>query len=153
DLPTGAGPVPGGPGMVGRKVGPYLIQERVGGGGMGDVYRASRVDDYTQVVAVKVVRAGAESPALVERLGRGRQLLAGLTDPHIARLLDGGLTPDGLPYLVMEFVAGEPLDRYCEGRGLGTRERLGLLRTVCLAVDHAHRQGVVHRDLKPANIL
>jgi formylglycine-generating enzyme required for sulfatase activity len=139
--------------MLGRRVGPYEIRERIGDGGMGSVYRAVRVDDYRQEVALKLLRHGLDSDEALGRFRAERQVLAELQHPHIARLLDGGTTEEGLPYLVMELVEGWPINRYCDARQLPTTPRLGLLRTVCLAVHHAHRQGVIHRDLKPGNVL
>jgi len=144
---------------AGDRIGPYRLLGVIGSGGMGTVYLAERADDaFRKRVAVKVVRhgLGVGGPGAAEELARfrtERQILAALEHPNIARLLDGGTTGDGLPYLVMEHVEGEPIDRYCERRGLGLRARLELFRTVCAAVHSAHRSLVVHRDLKPSNIL
>jgi WD40 repeat protein len=139
--------------LVGLRLGPYLIEQRLGSGGMGSVYRALRADAYRQQVALKVIRPGLDSAEVLRRFHTERQALADLGHPHIARLLDGGTTDDGRPYLVMEYIDGEPLDRYCDRHRLGTRERVQLLLAVCAAVQHAHERGVVHRDLKPANVL
>jgi WD40 repeat protein len=140
-------------GLVGSRLGPYLIEQRLGSGGMGTVYRAAREGAYRQQVAVKVIRPGLDTAETLRRFATERQVLADLPHPHIARLLDGGATADGRPFLVMEFIAGRPLDRYYAESGLGVRERVGLLWAVCAAVQHAHDRGVVHRDLKPANVL
>jgi WD40 repeat protein len=139
--------------LLGRRIGPYRIEQRLGSGGMGSVYRALREDAYRQQVAVKVIRPGLDSDDLLHRFRTERQVLAELQHPHIARLLDGGTTEDGRPYFVMEYIDGEPLDRYCDRHQLGSRERLRLLQAVCAAVQHAHERGVVHRDLKPGNVL
>jgi tetratricopeptide (TPR) repeat protein len=100
-----------------------------------------------------VIRPGLDSDEVLRRFRTERQVLAELAHPHIARLLDGGSTDDGRPYFVMEYIDGDPLDRFCEARRLGTRERVELLRLVCAAVQHSHDRGVVHRDLKPGNVL
>ncbi|HPF69508.1 MAG TPA: serine/threonine-protein kinase, partial [Candidatus Krumholzibacteria bacterium] len=140
--------------LEGALIGPYRIVERVGAGGMGVVYRAVRDDDqYRKVVALKLVRRGMDTEQVLARFLTERQILANLDHPGIARLLDGGVAPDGRPYLVMEYVDGRPLDAWCEGAAPGLRARLELFLTVCGAVQHAHRNLVVHRDLKPANIL
>jgi non-specific serine/threonine protein kinase/serine/threonine-protein kinase len=120
---------------------------------MGAIYRAIRLDDFTQVVAVKVVRPELLSEAALLRFRAERQILATLSHPHIARLLDGGTTPDGLPYAVQEFVDGDRIDRHADREGLGTSDRLRLLIDACRAVEYAHRNGVIHRDLKPSNVL
>ena len=139
---------------IGRRVGAYELLERIGQGGMGEVYRARRADaEFEKHVAVKLVRAGFGIGFILQRFRNERQILAGLEHPGIARLLDGGATEDGLPYLVMELVEGEPIDRYCESRQLPLAPRLDLFRRVCAAVSFAHRHLVVHRDLKPSNIL
>lgn len=137
----------------GMRIGPYRILELLGQGGMGSVWRAVREDDFEKQVAIKVVQRGLASPPLVRRFQLERQILARLDHPNIARLLDGGTTPDGSPYLVMEHVEGVPLDQYCQERGLSARERLELILPVCSALAFAHQNLVVHRDLKPANIL
>ena len=142
-----------GAGLTGCRLGPYQVGEHLGSGGMGDVYRAVRVDDYTQEVALKVIKPGLASDEVVQRFRSERQVLAGLHHPHVARLLDGGTTPDGLPYLVMELIAGRPIDRHCDAGQLPLRQRVRLLHAVCLAVAHAHEAGIVHRDLKPGNVL
>lgn len=135
------------------RVGPYRIVDEIGRGGMGVVYRAERSDgQFRQSVALKVIR-GDGDPDLPARMVAERQILASLDHPNIARLLDGGLTRDGRPYLVMEYVGGLPIDTYCDRMRLGVRERLRLFLTVVRAVDHAHHNLVVHRDLKPSNIL
>ena len=139
--------------LVGRRVGPYLIEQHVGDGGMGSVYQALREGAYRQRVAVKVIRPGLASDEALGRFRTERQVLAELAHPHIARLLDGGSTDDGRPYFVMEFIDGQPLDTYCERHRLGTAERVRLLLAVCAAVEYAHARGVVHRDLKPDNVL
>ncbi len=136
------------------RIGPYRILRELGRGGMGTVYLAERDDEhYRQRVAVKVVRRGPDSDELRRRLRQERQILANLDHPHIARLLDGGNTGDGTPYFVAEYVEGEPIDRYCDRRGLSVSERLELFREVCTAVQYAHRNLVIHRDLKPSNLL
>jgi eukaryotic-like serine/threonine-protein kinase len=138
---------------VGR-AGPYWLLGLIGRGGMGDVYRAVRDDDhFKKVVAVKLVRPDVMSDVVLGRFRAERQILAGLEHPGIARLLDGGATEDGRPFLVMEYVEGTRIDAYVASRGLDTRTRLELFRAVCAAVQYAHQNLVVHRDLKPANIL
>lgn len=139
---------------IGRRIGPYELLSLIGSGGMGEVYRARRVDaEYEKEVAIKIVPMALATRGVVERLRTERQILAKLDHPHIARLIDGGVTEDGLPYLIMDLVEGEPLDEYCEARKLPVRERLRLFRAVCAAVSYAHQHLVVHRDLKPQNIL
>jgi len=138
---------------IGRRIGPYVLVGELGHGGMGQVFRARRADgQYESEVAIKLVRAACESPSVHRRFLAERQILAGLVHPGIARLLDGGATEEGVPYLVMELVDGEPIDGYCSARALPLRARLGLFLAACDAVSHAHRHLVVHRDLKPNNI-
>jgi eukaryotic-like serine/threonine-protein kinase len=142
------------PSRLGERVGPYRLIRELGRGGMGTVYLAERVDgQYQASVAIKFVRGTLAAPELARRLVAERQILAGLTHPNIAWLLDGGTAADGTPYLVMEHVAGEAIDRWCERRGLGLPARLALFRRVAAAVQYAHQALVVHRDLKPSNIL
>ncbi|MFN2386221.1 MAG: protein kinase [Thermoanaerobaculia bacterium] len=139
---------------VGRKVGPYEIVRPLGRGGMGLVFLARRADEeFRRQVAIKLLRGVLPSEEILRRFRAERQTLANLAHPNIARLLDGGRTSDGLPYLVLEYVEGEPIDAYCESRQLSVDERLRLFRTVCDAVQQAHRNLVIHRDLKPGNIL
>jgi serine/threonine protein kinase len=139
--------------LIGRRIGPYEVQQHIAGGGMGDVYRAARVDDYRQTIALKVIRNGLANEELRARFQTERQVLAALSHPNVVRMLDGGTTEDGLLYFVMEYIDGQPLDRWCERRQPAMRERLVLLRAVARAVDYAHQQGVIHRDLKPGNVL
>ena len=138
---------------VGHRVGPYRIERLLGRGGMGSVFLAVREDDYRKRVALKLVSWGTESQDVLDRFYVERQILAGLEHPGIARLLDGGTTGDGRPYLVMEYVEGEPIDRYCAARRLGIGDRLRLFCEVCAAVHFAHQHLVIHRDLKAGNIL
>lgn len=139
---------------IGRLVGPYRIVRSFAAGGMGAVYLAEREGaDPRQEVAVKVVRRGLDSATLWRHFRAERQVLAHLAHPRIARFLDAGACEDGTPYLVMEAVHGEAIDRYCDRRALDLEARLSLFREVCSAVEHAHRHLVVHRDIKPANIL
>jgi eukaryotic-like serine/threonine-protein kinase len=139
---------------LGRRLGVYQILEEVGHGGMGAVYRAARVDgQYQKQVAVKLVRGGFDTSFVLERFRQERQILASLDHPHIARLLDGGTTEDGVPYLVMELIEGQPIDQYCDDHLLNVTQRLQLFRQVCSAVQYAHQRLVIHRDIKPSNIL
>jgi eukaryotic-like serine/threonine-protein kinase len=139
---------------VGRRIGPYEVLEMIGEGGMGSVYRAARADEqYKKQVAIKVVKRGLETPFALARFRAERQILANLEHSNIARMLEGGTTESGLPYVVMEMVDGVPIDKYCEAHTLSIEARLRLFRTVCLAVQHAHQHLTVHRDLKPGNIL
>ena len=133
--------------------GPWRLVERVGEGGMGEVWRAERADGaYRQTAAVKLVRPGL-APELLARFRAERHVLARLAHPAIARLLDGGTASDGRPYLALEYVDGEPITAYADRRRLSVNERLALFADVCEAVAAAHRQLVVHRDLKPSNVL
>ena len=139
--------------FIGRRIGPYQIVNQIGTGGMGEVYRAFRIDEYEKEVAIKVVRAGQESGFSVSRFKNERQILARLDHPNIARLLDGGTTENGLPYFVMELIEGRPIDEYCESHKLPTEDRLRLFSQVCSAVQYAHQRLIIHRDIKPSNIL
>lgn len=140
--------------MVGSQLGPYRIVEELASGGMGGVYLAIREDGhYTQQVALKIIHAGLASPDLMERFRYERQILAFLNHPNIGSLLDGGTMPDGRPYLVMEYIEGRPITRYCEEEQLSLGARLRLFQLVCGSIAYAHRNLVVHRDLKPGNIL
>lgn len=139
---------------VPARAGPYELLEELGRGGMGVVYLAQRADgQFEKRVAVKLLHADEHSEEILSRFELEQQVLAGLEHPGIARLIDGGLTDEGNPFLVMELVEGIPIDRWCEERRLSVDERLSLFQEVCLAVDSAHRSFVVHRDLKPGNIL
>ncbi len=154
-LPDSAVPAPGESATFGdgMRVGSYRVLEMLGRGGMGTVYKAVREDDFEKQVAIKLLQRDLVSEANVRRFHNERQILAGLEHPAIARLLDGGTTEDGRPYLVMEYVDGAPIDRYCDARRATTRERLELFSKVCSALAFAHRSLIVHRDLKPGNIL
>jgi eukaryotic-like serine/threonine-protein kinase len=140
--------------LAGRRVGVYRLVRELARGGMGTVYLAERADgEFEQQVAVKLLRRGLDTDDVLRRFLAERQILASLSHPNIARLVDGGATDQGRPYLVMEYVEGQPIDRYCDAHRLTVDERLGLFLTVAGAVQHAHRNLVVHRDLKPSNIL
>lgn len=136
------------------RFGPYQARELIGRGGMGAVYLATREDGEVSLrVAVKVISSPLWSSVLEDRFRRERQILAQMHHPSIATFLDGGVSEDGLPFLVMEYVDGEPIDRYCDSRRLSIRQRLELFLEVCAAVSFAHQQLVVHRDIKPGNVL
>jgi eukaryotic-like serine/threonine-protein kinase len=140
--------------MEGRRIGPYEIIREIGRGGMGKVYLARRADHaFQKHVALKLVGGSLASPDVLARFQKEREILASLDHPCIARLLDGGSTPEGFPYLVMEYVEGAPIVRYCDSLGLNTTSRIRLFQAVCSAVEYAHQLRIVHRDLKPANIL
>ena len=140
--------------MLGRSIGVWKIVGILGHGGMGAVYAVERGDGaYAQQAALKLIRNSADSPAARERFLRERQILAGLQHPNIATLLDGGISEHGEPYFVMERIDGMPIDRWCDERRLGLRERAVLFLQVLDAVRYAHRNLVVHRDLKPSNLL
>ena len=139
---------------VDEEAGAYELLEEIGQGGMGTVYRAVRADDqFDKQVAVKVVRGDPRASVIARRFRDERQILAGLDHPNIARLLDGGTTDDGLPYFIMEYVNGQPVDEYADMHRLSVVERLKLFQTACSAVHHAHQHLIVHRDIKPANIM
>ncbi len=140
--------------LLGKRVGAWEIDSVLHHGGMGTVYRAHRVDvDFEQHAALKVIRVGFGSPEFVRRFAQERRLLAQLEHPNIARLLDGGTTSDGLPYLVMEHVRGETIDAWCARERPSLDRLLGVFAQICSAVNFAHQNLVVHRDIKPANIL
>lgn len=139
---------------TGKKIGAYKILEKIAQGGMGAVYRAVRADgQYTQQVALKIVRAELGAESVAARFRNERQILANLDHPNIAKILDGGTTDEGLPYLVMEFIAGLPITDYCAKQRLTIDQRLQLFRKVCAAVHYAHQRLVIHRDIKPTNVL
>ncbi len=138
----------------GERFGPFQTTALLGRGGMGAVYKAERADgELSQTVAIKVIERGWLNPRSLDRFRQERQILAGLVHPNIARLIDGGTRSDGVPYLVMEYVDGLPLDQFCDQKELKIAERLRLYLPLCDAVDSAHQQLIVHRDLKPSNVL
>jgi serine/threonine-protein kinase len=149
-VPTGWGA----DGLVGAELGAWRLQRLLGRGGMAEVWEAARSDgQFEQTVAIKLLKRGMDSEEIVRRLLRERQILARLDHPAIARLFDGGVAPDGRPYLVLERIEGQPITEWCEDNALDVPARLRLLVACCGAVSAAHRQLVVHRDLKPSNIL
>ncbi|MCB9855623.1 MAG: serine/threonine protein kinase [Phycisphaerales bacterium] len=140
--------------LIGTRVGPYQIESRLGAGGMARVYLAKRADgEFDKSVAIKIVRIGLETDDVIRRFREERNTLATLNHPSIACLHDGGVLPDGRPYLVMEHVHGVPIHQYCDEHQLDTRARLRLFLKLCEPVRVAHHNLIVHRDLKPANIL
>jgi len=144
----------GAPDAVPQRIGPYRILDTIAHGGMGTVYRAVRDDDaFRKTVALKLVRGGRHSDYFERRFRQERQILARLQHPNIATVLDGGTAEGGQPYLVMEYVEGQPITGFCAAQGMGIRGRLALFRTVCGAVQYAHQNLVIHRDIKPANVL
>jgi serine/threonine protein kinase len=142
---------------AGFRAGPYQLEKRIGRGGMGSVWLASGPDGASagnnQKVAVKLVKRGMDTSEILRRFRMERQVLASLNHPNIARLIDGGSTPEGLPFLAMEYVEGTPIDHFCESRASAITDRLKLFRDVCAAVQYAHQNLVVHRDIKTGNIL
>jgi serine/threonine protein kinase len=139
---------------IGRRIGPYRILREIGHGGMGPVFLAVRDDDaFQKQVAIKLVWPGWNRDEMLRRFIQERKILARLEHPSIARLLDGGATDEGWPYVVMEYVDGEPISKYCDARNLSLGARLKLFSQVCEAVEYAHQQKILHRDLKPANLL
>jgi non-specific serine/threonine protein kinase/serine/threonine-protein kinase len=134
-------------------VGPYKLLERVGEGGMGEVWVADQLEPIRRRVALKLIKAGMDSRAVLARFEAERQALALMDHPNIAKVHDAGTTDDGHPYFVMELVKGTPITTFCDARTLSPRERLELFVPVCQAVQHAHQKGVIHRDIKPGNVL
>jgi serine/threonine protein kinase len=142
------------PSIEGQRFGAYLVIREIGRGGMGTVYLAARADDhYKKRVALKVLRADVNAQEVLSRFRHERQILASFDHPNIAGLLDGGSTPNGEPYFVMDYVEGTPIDQYCDSHSLTVAERITLFRQVCSAVQYVHQNLIVHRDLKPSNIL
>ncbi len=139
--------------LIGDIIGKYKILELIDHGGMGSVFLTERVDGaYNEKVALKLLRRGMDTPSNIARFKRERNILARLDHRNIAHLLDGGVTEDGLPYLVMEYVDGVPLLEYCDEHKLSVKERLDLFKSTCNAVEYAHKNAIIHRDLKPSNI-
>jgi len=131
----------------------YTLQEKIGEGGMGEVWVAKQTEPVKRKVALKLIKTGMDSKAVLKRFEQERQALAMMDHPNISKVLDGGLTPTGQPFFVMDLVNGLPLTTFCDEATLTTNERLELFVPICQAVQHAHQKGIVHRDLKPANIL
>ena len=138
----------------GNRIGAYRLEYEIGRGGMGEVYLATRADsEFVKQVAIKLIRCGRESEFAIRRFRNERQILARIEHPYVARLIDGGSTPSGLPYFVMEYVKGQPINVYCGEHGLDDHQRLELFLNICSAVQYAHERHILHRDLKPSNIL
>ena len=141
------------PDLSGSFVGPYRILERLGEGGMGEVYLAEQSEPVRRRVAIKTIKRGMDTREVLRRFESERQALALMSHPSIARVLDAGTTPDGRPYFVMDLVTGPPITEYCDRHRLTVARRLALFLEVVAGVQHAHLQGIVHRDLKPSNVL
>ena len=142
----------GGTPVAGHQLGNYRLVRVIGTGGMASIFEARRTSDGARV-AIKVIRAGLVRDVTLRRFRQEQWILDSLAHPNIATLVDTGVRPDGRPFLVMEYIEGEPITAWCDASGLGLAQRIALFRQVCGAVDHVHGQGILHRDLKPANIL
>ena len=134
-------------------MGPYQLRQKIGDGGMGEVWMADQLTPMRRTVAIKIIKAGMDTTRVVGRFEAERQALALMDHPAIATVFDGGSTLDGRPFFAMEYVKGEPITAYCDRHRLSTRDRIELLIRVCEGVQHAHQKGVIHRDLKPSNVL
>ena len=146
-------PTPGPNDMIGRVLGAFRIEELIGEGGMGAVYRATQSEPIRRQVAVKIIKAGMDSKEVIARFETERQALALMNHPNVAQIYDAGATEQGRPYFVMELVSGEPITTYCDRNRLDIRHRLELFIKVCEAIHHAHQKGIIHRDIKPSNVL
>src|SRR5262245_27011099 len=134
-------------------VGPYKLLEKIGEGGMGEVWVADQLEPIKRRVALKLIKPGMDSRGVLARFEAERQALAVMDHPNIAKVLDAGTTPDGGPYFVMDLVKGTPITEFCDVRKLTPKERLELFVPVCQAIQHAHQKGIIHRDIKPSNVL
>jgi len=134
-------------------IGPYRLVQMVGTGGMGEVWRAEQIAPFHRTVALKLIKAGMDTRAVVARFESERQALALMEHPNIAKVFDAGATPEGRPYFVMEYVPGLSITSYCDKHRLSIRDRLLLFTQVCEGVQHAHQKAIIHRDLKPSNVL
>ena len=134
-------------------IGPYRLTQMLGAGGMGEVWRAEQTEPIHRTVALKLIKAGMDTRAVVARFDSERQALALMEHPNIAKVFEAGATPEGRPYFVMEYVHGFPITDYCDRHRLTIKERLGLFMQVCEGVQHAHQKAIIHRDLKPSNVL
>jgi serine/threonine protein kinase len=142
------------PSYIGKQIGAYRIEREIGKGGMGAVYLATRADkEFDKKVAIKLIKRGFDTDEIIERFRHERQILAALEHPNITRLIDGGSTDDDLPFLVMDYVEGLPLNKYCAVRQSSITERLDIFLQICAAVNYAHQNLIIHRDLKPSNII
>ena len=137
---------------LGRRLGSYELLQRIGEGGMGVVYRARHIESGEEL-AIKLIKRGMDTDSVLRRFYNERRILEGLNHLNIAKILDAGATPDGLPYFVMEYIAGKPISQYCDLNKLSIDARLRLFEKVCAAVQCAHESNVIHRDIKPENIL
>src|SRR5947208_982575 len=135
--------------QVGESIGPYKLLSVIGEGGFGTVWLAERREPYVQRVALKIIKPGMDSRAVIARFEQERQALAVMDHPNVAKVLDGGITLLGRPYFVMEHVKGEPITEFCDRHRMTIRQRLELFIPVCEAVQHAHMKGIIHRDVKP----
>jgi eukaryotic-like serine/threonine-protein kinase len=139
--------------QIGAAIGPYKLLEQIGEGGFGVVYLAEQTTPVRRKVALKVLKLGMDTRQVVARFDAERQALAIMDHPNIARVFDGGVTPSGRPFFVMELVKGLPITEFCDQHKLTTQQRLELFVDVCQAVQHAHQKGIIHRDIKPSNVL
>jgi serine/threonine protein kinase len=135
------------------QIGHYRLAKRVGAGGMGEVYEAEQLEPVRRKVALKLIKPGMDSERVLSRFEMERQSLAIMNHANIAQIYDGGVSEQGRPYFVMEYVDGIPIDRYCDEQCLDTRQRLKLFQQVCEGIQHAHQKGIIHRDIKPSNVL
>ncbi|MGB7329081.1 MAG: protein kinase [Rubripirellula sp.] len=140
-------------GTVQRTIGPYHLQKQIGAGGMGEVWLAEQTEPVRRRVALKLIKGGMDSQQVIARFEAERQALAMMSHPNIATVFDAGQSDDGLPYVVMEYVDGEPITGYCDRLRLSIADRMRLMTSVCDAVQHAHQKGILHRDLKPSNVM
>ena len=138
---------------AGERIGRYKLLQQIGEGGFGTVWMAEQVEPVTRRVALKIIKLGMDTLAVIARFEAERQALAMMDHPNIAKVFDAGATDKGRPFFVMELVRGIPITEFCDGKQLGTKERLALFGEVCSAINHAHQKGVIHRDIKPSNVL